>query len=412
MTKKMMCYVWSLFFLASCGQTDLSLVPEESLITPEVLWTKQDSTKMRQCIAQQLEELAITVNEGELLAGKINREERFLLKSSAEYTYDIIVMGDCELYARGVTYNELYNKIGKIAGIGTTYTGLRYDDGTIVGKPELAFVAGDLTGDRASSSAWNNVNQILNQLNNKGIFVFANVGNHDWEPRQWDDGSYGYTYEGHQSNIRSIVGVLNIYISAIRAVLYNGRAAYFSNLDSPLYMSKSSISWWNMNINMATAAPVYGFTYKGVDYVVAPRFLFDPEGDVTFSSFFGYGPARFSKGLCESYLSERSRKVNANKRIYIQHYPYNCSDTWWNDYYSGRSASTLRSNYISAMKSANVSAIFSGHNHSWSQNALSTFTDYTSGYTGNAGGPACFLMVRVSSTRGVVYVKSFNTNMF
>lgn len=406
-------FTWGLFMLASCGQPDMDtgMEPEPADTETKGLWQQQDSTAILLAIRQQLDSLDETAREGVFLIDEINNESASSLKSAVEYTYDIIIMGDCELNFRDITYNELYSKIGKIAGIGTTYKNLRYDDGTRIGKPELAVMAGDLTTDRASLADWRQVERILNQLNNKGIFVFANVGNHDWEPLVWNDGSYGYTWLGHLSNIRSINGVLNIYNTAMKAARKKGASAYFRNVDYPVYVSRSSINWWQRRINLVTAAPVYGFTYKNVDYVVGPRFLFDPKGSVTLDSFFGRGAANFSNGVGKSYLDKRSAKVKTPKRIYIQHYPYDCSDGRWTDY-SGRSASQLRSSFQSAMESASVSAMFSGHVHHSKQKDLGAFTDYTSGYTGNAGGPAYFLIARVSSTKGVIQVKEFNTNSF
>jgi len=56
--------------------------------------------------------------------------------------------------------------------------------------------------------------------------------------------------------------------------------------------------------------------------------------------------------------------------------------------------------------------MFSGHAHQSATSFTGIVTDYTTGYAGNAGGPTWFLMAQVSSTRGVLQVKEFNTNGF
>ena len=69
-------------------------------------------------------------------------------------------------------------------------------------------------------------------------------------------------------------------------------------------------------------------------------------------------------------------------RTYCPGYPYTADDFWWNDY-SGESSSTLRANFNSALKSARVSAMFSGHAHQSATRFTGVVTYYTTGYVGN-----------------------------
>lgn len=379
----------------------------------QLLWTKQDTLSMSRALRSSQDSLDGASTEASQLFNQLGTLPAYsrAKAASTEQIYNVVVMGDCELEYRGITYSELYAKLGKIAGIGTRYTGLRYADGTVVTKPELALIAGDLTGSRAETSSWTNLRKILKQFNDNGIFTFANIGNHDWELRLNTDGTYGFTYNGHLSNTRSITGVIGIWTDAVLAALTTGGITKFSNFDAIQYKSVSTFNWWGISIDLITSPPVYGFTYRGVDYVLGPTFLYEPTARVTTKSFLGLGPASFSDGLSAAYLANRARRVSASTRIYVQHYPYTADDFWWNDY-SGKSPATLRANFNTALRSAGVSAMFSGHAHQSATRSTGVVTDYTTGYAGNAGGPAWFLMVQVSSTRGVLQVKEFNTNGF
>lgn len=387
--------------LTACTKNDSSELDNTAAIGQSEMETMRLAQDSLNVAARSVEQLLSVIGSG----------EHNTLKAASEQIYDVVVMGDCELDCRGVTYNELYAKLGKVAGIGTRYTNLRYNDGSVVQRPELALIGGDLTGDRAETVSWNNLRKILAQFNNNGIFAFANIGNHDWDPRQWSDGSYGYTYNGHSSNVRSITGVLSIFNDALTSISSKGAFGNFSSIDSPRYTSVSKMNWWGLSYDLITSAPIYGFTYRGVDYVMAPTFLYEPTAKVTTKSFLGQSPASFSVGLSASYLADRARRVGAAARIYVQHYPYWCDNSWWNDY-TGKSAATLRANFNTAIKSAKVSAMFSGHTHQSMTRSTGVVTDYTTGYAGNAGGGAWFLMVRVSSYRGVLQVKEFNTSWF
>ena len=397
--------------LLSC--TSNEVVENSSVATEQLLWAQQDTLAIARALRSTQDSLNNVSLEASKLFGQLGSLPAYsrVKVASAEQIYNVVVMGDCELDYRGITYNELYAKLGKIAGIGTTYNGLRYNDGTVVSKPELALIAGDLTGSHAEASSWTNLRKILKQFNDKGIYTFANIGNHDWEPRNYNDGTYGFSYNGHKSNTRSITGVIGIWTDAVSAAISNGGIAKFSNLDAIQYKSVSTFNWWGMSIDLITSPPVYGFTYRGIDYVLGPTFLYEPTGRVTTKSFLQLGPASFTVGLSAAYLASRASRVNTPTRIYVQHYPYTTDDYWWNDY-SGKSSSTLRANFNSALKSAGVSAMFSGHAHQSATSFTGIVTDYTTGYAGNAGGPAWFLMVQVSSTRGVLQVKEFNTNGF
>lgn len=393
-----------LVMVMSCTQNE-STVTDSVSVSEQLLLQQQDTALVLHAIRSaqdSLSEAARSVNQllGEMRCNNPNAAMRIV---SGEQIYDVVVLADCELDFRGLSYNELYAKIGKIAGIGTRYTNLRYNDGSLVQKPQLALIAGDLTGDRATTTTWNNLQKILNQLNNNGIYTFANIGNHDWETCQWGDGSYGYTFAGFSSNIRSIKdGVLPIFQNAINSINRNGAAAYFTNIDSPFYISFSLEG-------LKTSAPIYGFTYKGVDYVMGPTFLYQPTCKLTIKSLFGLGHAGFSEGLSASYLTNRASRVKATTRIYVQHYPYSCANEW-NDYYSGKSVARIQSDFRAALKSANVSTMFSGHKHLWNIDKCGDITDYTVANVGNPGRPAFFMMVRVSSTRGVIQVKNCSTD--
>jgi len=398
--------------LISCTSNETVEDPS-SATTEQLLWAQQDTLAIAHALRSSQDSLNTASMEASQLFDQLGNLPAYCRAKtvSAEQIYNVVVMGDCELDYRGITYNELYAKLGKIAGIGTRYTSLRYNDGTVVNKPELALIAGDLTGSRAETSSWTNLRKILKQFNDKGIYTFANIGNHDWELRLNTDGTYGFTYNGHMSNTRSITGVIGIWLDAVNAAIFGGAASKFANLDAPQYKSISTFNWWGLSVDLITSPPIYGFTYRGVDYVLGPTFLYEPTARVTTKSFLGIGPASFTDGLSSAYLASRASRVSTSTRIYVQHYPYTAEDFWWNDY-SGKSSSTLRANFNSALKSAKVSAMFSGHAHQSATRSTGVVTDYTTGYAGNAGGPAWFLMVQVSSTRGVLQVKEFNTNGF
>lgn len=400
-------FVVGLIILPSCSQ-DTTEQPnsQEDLKTR---FMEQDSLAITRSLMNQTEAMMQLQREHAAVVKEANELASLATKVTQEQIYDVVVMGDCELNMRGISYSSLLDKINKITIIGSTYTNLKYDDGTQVNKPELAFMAGDLTEDRASDGSWSDFKRLMNVFNQKGVYLFPITGNHDWDPRRFSDGSYGYTLSGHQSNGRSISAVTSLYNSALQQAKNDRKIGNFSNIDGSQYVDKSSITWWRLSIDLITAAPVYGFTYKGVDYVLESGFMFQPQARVTLKSFFGNGPAEYKEGIGASYLANRAKRVSTSQRIFIQHYPYNSGDDWWTDNYSGRSASTLRSNFISALNSAKVTAMFSGHNHAAAINKIGNINDYSVGYT---GGDGSFIMARISSTRGVLQVKAFRTSDF
>jgi len=413
-TMKQIVFLSAMLLLVLISCTSNEIVEGSSAAnTEKLLWVQQDTLAIARALRLSQDSLITTSHEASQLFDQLGSLPAYsrVKAASTEEIYNVLVMGDCELDYRGITYNELYTKLGKIANVGTRYTGLRYNDGTVVSKPEVALIAGDLTGSRAEASSWTNLRKILKQFNDNGIYTFANIGNHDWELRTNTDGTYGFTYNGHISNTRSITGVIGIWVDALSAAISNGEITKFTNVDAIQYKSLSTFNWWGVSVDLITSPPVYGFTYRGVDYVLGPTFLYEPTARVTTKSFLGIGPASFTDGLSTAYLASRASRVNISTRIYVQHYPYTAGDFWWNDY-SGKSSSALRANFNSALKSARISAMFSGHAHQSATRFTGVVTDYTTGYAGNAGGPAWFLMVQVSSTRGVLQVKEFNTNGF
>lgn len=400
-------FAMGLITISSCSQ--YSSEPLNSQVDLKSRFMEQDSVSITRSLVDHTEAMMQLQREHAAVVKEANELASLTTKVTQEQIYDVVVMGDCELNMRGISYNSLLDKINKITMIGSTYKNLKYNDGSQINKPELAFMAGDLTEDRASDDSWSNFKRLMNVFNQKGIYLFPITGNHDWDPRRFSDGSYGYTLSGHQSNGRSISAVTSLYSSALQQAKNDRTIGNFSNIDGSQYVDKSSITWWRLSIDLITAAPVYGFTYKGVDYVLESGFMFQPQARVTLKSFFGNGPAEYKEGIGASYLANRAKRVSASQRIFIQHYPYYTGDDWWTDNYSGKNASTLRSNFISALNSAKVTAMFSGHNHAAATNTIGNITDYSAGYM---GGDGAFLMARISSTRGVLQVKAFRTSDF
>jgi hypothetical protein len=325
-------------------------------------------------------------------------------------SFVFFVIGDTELNMRGNTYAQLLNWIEHINNIETynlefTSGDFEENESRQITKPELLFLAGDINKDRAfgfdlpggeNFTTKQQTNQLFNKIDSDILF-FPGNGNHDWDPYQYGDGSYGNNLAGLLSNLGTVQFVRSRYQKAINSSELDHSASF--NYDKNV----SGVA------SLTSAAFNYSLVYKGLRFTQLNNFLHTPAAMVTLESLLNTGPAAYFENRTDLWfqnLCNQSATENT-PHVVVQHYPINTGDGWWTNYL-GASPNNLRKEFLDIFEDAYQPVMFSGHNHSMlTTNVLPyQITDYTAGYFAQGYVTA----VKASASKGVYAVAFINLN--
>ncbi|MEZ5008582.1 MAG: metallophosphoesterase [Chitinophagales bacterium] len=342
---------------------------------------------------QALEEIALNQTE---VVNSLEEDEPFVF----------FVIGDSELNMRGNTYPQLLNWIDRINNI-DNYN-LEFHDGDFeegedrkILKPEIVLLAGDIVKDRAFGFALPNdendiakreINRLFNQFD-EDILFFPGNGNHDWDPYQYGDGSYGHNLGGLFSNLGTAQFVRSRYNKALRNTDEESGTSF--NFDR-------NTTWFPA---ISSAEFNYSFVYKGLRFTQLNQFMQQPVAMVSLESLTNTGPALYYKNRTAEWFQElcQSSAESNQQHVVVQHYPINTGSSWWNDYL-GSTPNELRKEFLDIFQTSHQPVMFTGHNHSYRTTTVQPYDikDYTSGYFAEG-----YIMVAKASASKGIYAVSF-----
>lgn len=405
--KKLLSIVWILGVLSACSDAPVVTDPvaeqdretyERTLFgDPAFADNLAELERLAEAEAAELEQLNAVMRQAP--SQRLNGE-----------SFVFLVIGDSELGMRGNTYEQLLahiEKINTLDQLGLEFPSGDFDDGEsrAIPRPELVLLAGDINKDRAfgfslpgdeNAVANQQTNQLFNQLD-ADILFFAGNGNHDWDPVQFGDGSYGHNLGGLLSNLGTAQFVRSRFNRALNASAEVVNASF--NYDR-------NTTWFPLT---SSAEFNYSFDYKGVRFTQLNQFLQQPVAMVSLESLFGTGPAWYFPNRTTSWFQRRCEESAQNglPHVVVQHFPVNTGDSWWNDDLGGTPGG-LRKAYMDVFSTSHSPVMFSGHNHSFRNTTVEPYgiADHTSGYFANG----YVIVARASAEKGVYAVAHVNLN--
>jgi len=311
------------------------------------------------------------------------------------------------LYMTGKYPTKQIDHINRIEEFDLEFASGNFEEGENrqITKPELVFLAGDINKDRAfgfdfpggeNFTTKQQTNQLFNQFDNDILF-FPGNGNHDWDPYQFGDGSYGNNLGGLLSNLGTVQFVRSRYQRALNNSEFDHSASF--NYDKNV---SGSAAFTSAEFN-------YSLVYKGLRFTQLNNFLHTPAAMVTLESLFGTGPAAYFQnrtsewfqGLCDESA------LNEIPHVVIQHFPIFTGDSWWNDRF-GTGPLELRKRFMDIFVDSHEPVMFTGHNHSTLTTNVLPYgiTDYTGGYFAQG----FITAVKASASKGVYAVSFIDLN--
>ena len=350
-------------------------LPEGATISPD------PNTVLR--IPGKYKSEQFTITSGTGVTGK-----PFTIQYYPDPVYTLVVLGDTEWNMRGYPIQQAIidaNKIAQIKREGRhSYKGhpaFKYN-------PELLMVVGDISPDRDNNP--NDFLKVFDGCYRAGIKCMNLYGNHDWEPVQWEDNSYGY---------HSIAGELSMQATRNRVKI----AAQKSNINL-FYLGQSPSGWGEPE--------PFAFTYRGVKYYCGNSFWFLPYYQTW--TFFGPGLFKPADATIQK-LEEMVNRDTGYPVVWMQHYPL--SDYhWWDQFQYGGlyDGAESRQNKIKELIFQTKNPVFfAGHYHysqvkRYSNGQGKTFTEYVTPLFQSGGGSGYFALV--SEKEGVFTAEEFSAN--
>lgn len=393
-----------LFLLASCSDADLST----SAMSAGELEDYKSSVFNSEEYSEYAEGLQwLEAAEEEELAA-LRAMEGMSDQSVNDEPFVFFVIGDSELNMRGNTYDQLENwiqHINDVESFGLEFPGGDFEEGESrqITKPALVFLAGDINKDRTFGISLpgdlNNVTnqdtrRLFNQLDDDILF-FAGNGNHDWDPYQWNETTYGHNFGGLFSNLGTAQFVRSTYLQGLNAT---------DEISENSFNYDRNVSWFQPT---TSAEFNYSFEFRGIRFTQLNQFLFQPAAMVSFESIFSTGPAwyfptrsaQWFQGLCDASALEMM------PHVVVQHFPINTGDGWWNDDLGG-TPDGLRKQYMDIFEDSYEPVMFSGHNHFNRTTKVEPYGifDHTCGYFANG----YLTAVKASATRGIYAIAYVN----
>lgn len=303
------------------------------------------------------------------------------------------------------TYDNVYKYFTNMVTMATTQK-FEYDKYPFI-KPltSIVFSLGDCDTDRSDHT---NIKKIFNQVTAAGIPLITLFGNHDWDPEEWGDGSYGFTSTGNTIN-KATVSMVKSYVTT----------------SSGLTNGISDVTYFTTSSGDVQPSP-FTFKYKGVQFFMGESYWFQcpytghyllgaQTSDPTF-----YAPDEIITSL-QNYITNNS--IGNVPSVWMQHYPIGCEDRWWmNQDASGNApfsaslttsystATSKRDEYKSLIRQTKNPVHFSGHVHTQSVASYTGATPYIYDYVCSYGGKGGAYIVLLRSSEGFKEAKNVSFN--
>jgi hypothetical protein len=244
----------------------------------------------------------------------------------------------------------------------------------------IVFSLGDCDADRNDHT---DITKIFNQVTNAGIPLITLFGNHDWDPEEWGDGSYGFTSTGNSIN-EATVSLVKKFVTE----------------SSGLTNGVSNVQYFTTSSGNVQPSP-FTFRYKGVQFYMGETYWFQcPYSGYYLKLITETKPTFYAPdGIitsAENYITSNS--LGNVPSVWMEHYPISCEDRWWMNQDAKGNApytSSLTTNYNTATLKRNAykemirmtknPVHFSGHMHRQYVTNYTDFNDYTCSYGGKGG---------------------------
>ncbi len=317
--------------------------------------------------------------------------------------YTLVIIGDTEWRVESRPYRTIEestaraNKIVDIKNKRPPFT----NHPSIPINPEILMLVGDVSADRDND--YDDFMTVFNNCYNAGIKCLNFYGNHDWDPIDWGDGTYGFNLFNDNSS-----SVERIQEAAIKSGV-----------------SISSIEDRNADLSDWKTPYPFTFVYRGVRYYCGNYHWFIPyyQNGANIGDWWLSDPEfRAADGI----ISRLEEIVNANTQqpsIWMQHVPV--ASSWMDRYLTDKDGNAISTAYNTAdkrrdklkeliVKTTNP-VHFSGHIHQYYTYTHSSdgksFKDYVvDDWPEGDNGPG--YMVLVSEKEGVLDVQRYNNTSF